>query len=40
MENGMTDKQYKGMLKMILTIIKDSESKDEAVEKIEALLDE
>lgn len=38
--NGMTDRQFKSMLQMIITIIEDSKSKDEAVEKIKALLDE
>lgn len=40
MEQGMTNEQFKKVLKMIITIIEDSESKDEAVEKIKALLDE
>ena len=40
MEQGMTNEQFKKVLKMIITIIEDSESKDEAVEKIIALLDE
>ena len=38
--NGMTDRQFKSMLQMIITIIEDSKSKDEAVEKIKAQLDE
>ena len=38
--NGMTDRQFKNVLQMIITIIEDSESKDEAVNKIKALLDE
>lgn len=40
MEQGMTNEQFKKVLKMIITIIEDSESKDEAVEKIKALLEE
>ncbi len=40
MEQGMTNEQFKKVLKMIITIIEDSKSKDEAVEKIKALLDE
>ena len=38
--NGMTNEQFKMALKMVITIIEDSKSKDEAVEKIKALLDE
>lgn len=37
---GMTNEQFKTALKMIITIIEDSKSKDEAVEKIKALLEE
>ena len=40
MKQGMTNEQFKKVLKMIITIIEDSKSKDEAVEKIKALLDE
>ena len=40
MENEMTNEQFKIALKMIITITEGSESKDEAVEKIKALLDE
>jgi len=40
MEQGMTNEQFKKVLKMIITIIEDSESKDEAINKIKALLDE
>lgn len=40
MEQGMTNEQFKKVLKMIITIIEDSKSKDEAAEKIKALLDE
>lgn len=38
MSKGMTNQQFKTVLKMIITIIKDSQSKDEAIQKIEALL--
>ncbi len=38
MENGMTNEQFRTVLEMIIQIIKDSESKDDAVKKIEALL--
>ena len=38
MENGMTNQQFETVLKMIITIIKDSQNKDEAIKKIEALL--
>lgn len=38
MEDGMTNEQFKTVLEMIIQIIKDSESKDDAVKKIEALL--
>ena len=38
--NGMTNQQFRSFLKMIITIIEDSESKDEAINKIKALLDE
>lgn len=40
MELGMTNEQFKKVLQMIITIIEDSESKDEAVNKIKALLNE
>lgn len=40
MAKGMTNEQFKITLKMIITIIEDSKSKDEAVEKIKALLGE
>lgn len=40
MEQGMTDRQFRIALKMIIAIIESSKSKDEAVEKIKALLDE
>lgn len=35
--NGMTNKQFKAVLKMIIEIIKSSETKEEAIKKIEAL---
>lgn len=35
---GMTNEQFQTALKMIIQIIKDSESKEEAVQKIEALI--
>lgn len=38
MEEVMTDKQLNTILKMVVQIVKDSADKDEAVEKIEALL--
>lgn len=38
MEDGMTNEQFKTVLEMIVQIIKDSESKEDAVKKIEALL--
>lgn len=34
---GMTNEQLKIVLKMIIQIIKDSETKEEMIEKIEAL---
>ncbi|MDD7410020.1 hypothetical protein [Fusobacterium gastrosuis] len=39
-ESGMTNEQYKIQLKMIIELIKSSENKEEAVKKIEALLDD
>ncbi|EDS72992.1 hypothetical protein ANASTE_00707 [Anaerofustis stercorihominis DSM 17244] len=38
MENGMTNEQFKTVLEMIIEIIKSSDSKEEAIKKIEALL--
>ena len=38
MEDGMTNEQFRMVLEMIIQIIKDSDSKDDAVKKIEALL--
>ena len=37
-EEYMTDEQFKFMLKLIIQVIKDSESKEDAVRKIEELL--
>lgn len=37
-ENGMTDEQFTFMLKLIVQLIKSSESKEDAVKKIEELL--
>lgn len=37
-ESGMTNEQYQIQLKMIIELIKSSETKEEAVKKIEALL--
>lgn len=36
--DGMTDKQFEKVLKMIIQIIEDSESKEEALEKVKELL--
>ena len=36
---GMTDYQFKTVIRMVMTIIKDSESKEEILKKPEALLD-
>ena len=36
---GMTNEQFRTVLKMIVTIIEQAESKEEAIEKIEALID-
>lgn len=38
MEENMTDKQLETILKMIVQIIKDSETKEDAAQKIEALI--
>lgn len=35
---GMTDYQFKTVIRMVMTIIKDSESKEEILKKLEALL--
>lgn len=39
MDEGMTDFQFRKIVQMILEIVKSCESIDEAVKKIEALLD-
>lgn len=36
---GMTNEQFKLVIQMIIQIIKDSETKEDAIKKIEALLD-
>lgn len=36
---GMSNEQFKIVIKMIIQIIKDSETKEDAIKKIEALLD-
>lgn len=36
--SGMTNQQFETVLKMIIQIIKDSESKEEMIKKIEALI--
>lgn len=38
MEERMTNDQFNKVLKMIIQIIKDSESKEEAIKKIEDIL--
>ncbi len=35
---GMTDYQFKTVIRMVMTIIEDSESKEEILKKLEALL--
>lgn len=35
---GMTNEQFKIVLNMIIQIIKDSESKEDAIKKVEALV--
>lgn len=37
-EQGMTNEQFRQVLKMIIQIIKDSETKEQAIEKIKKLL--
>ena len=37
-EQGMTNEQFKQVLKMIIQIIEDSETKEQAIEKIKNLL--
>lgn len=38
MSKRMTNQQFETVLKMIITIIKDSETKEDAIKKIETLL--
>lgn len=38
--NGMTDYQFKIMLKMILQIIRNSKSKEDVIEVISALIED
>ncbi len=38
MQEGMTNEQFRITLKMIIQIIEDSESKEKAIQKIEALI--
>lgn len=40
MDEPMTDFQFKAILKMVLEILKSSKSIEEAVTKVEALMDE
>lgn len=40
MEDNMTDYQFKKILEMVLEILKGCDNKDEAVKKIEALLNQ
>ena len=40
MEEGMTDFQFKKFLEMLLMILKGSETKEEAIKKIEALIND
>lgn len=37
--NGMTNQQFEIVLKMIIQIIKDTDSKEEMIKKIKALLE-
>lgn len=40
MQEQMTDKQFDFIMKSVLQIVKDSKSKDEAVEKLQKLINE
>lgn len=40
MDEPMTDFQFKALLKMVLEIIKSSKDLDEAIEKVQALIDD
>lgn len=37
-EQGMTNEQFKHVIKMIIQIIEDSETKEQAIEKLKNLL--
>lgn len=40
MQEYMTDKQFDFIMKSVLQIVKDSATKDEAVEKLQKLIEE
>lgn len=40
MEHNMTDKQFDVLMNSIIQIVKDSDSKDDAVEKLQNLIKE
>lgn len=40
MEQGMTDFQFKALIEMVITILKKSESVDEAIQELETLINE
>ena len=40
MEQNMTDKQFDVLMNSIIQIVKDSDSKDDAVEKLQNLIKE
>lgn len=40
MEENMTDKQFDVLMNSIIQIVKDSDSKDDAVEKLQNLIKE
>lgn len=40
MEQNMTDKQFDVLMNSIIKIVKDSDSKDDAVEKLQNLIKE
>ncbi len=40
MQENMTDYQFKKILEMVLEILKGSDNKEEAIKKIEALLNQ
>lgn len=37
---GMTNEQFRAVIRLIIKIVKDSESKEEIIEKITALLED